>query len=365
MKHFSTFFTSLLLVITFHSVVFATSYYSKAGQANPNSTSSWSITTDATGSSPNNFTSGDVFIVQLGHSMTTTAPWTVSGTNAQIFINGGTLTVAHNTTTPQLIISSGDVTILYSMLAVISLTVNNGNAAGEDLLVGSSGTANLYNSGRLIYGTGATGKVSNTGTYTHTATINNEPIPLFTWTTFSICKITGITTTLPAGFGQSFGNLIYDCPSQTVNDTLKTAPTTITNFTINSTGTKSLVLGTNISPSTSLTINGGIFDLSSYTANGLVLATSITIGSLATLRIGGTNSFPLNYSIHNISSFSSVEYYGSGAQIIAAEKYGNLSISGTRTGNVSLSSTDTIIIDGIFSPTTSFISGSFLTSGST
>jgi hypothetical protein len=368
MKRFSTFFVFISLLIAFNSIAFATSYFSQ-GNLPPNLTSSWNTLSGGGGSAPNNFTSGDVFIVQFGHSMTTTAPWTVSGTNAQILINGGTLTLSHSTTTQQLTISSGDVTIGFSMVTGITLTVNNGNAAGEDLLIGSSGTANLYKSGKLIYGPGATGKVSNAGTLIHTVTINNDSIPVFTWTTFSTCKITGVTATLPlpGGFGQSFGNIIYDCPSQTTNVIMNTAPTTLTNFTINSTGSGSLVLGTNISPSTSLTINGGIFDLSSYTANGLVLASSINIGASATMRIGGSNGFPINYSAHNLNPTSTVEYYGTGTQIVAAEKYGNLTLSGTRGigSNITLANTDTIYIAGSLTPAATFISGGYVSSGST
>ncbi len=348
------FYASFFFFIALTSVVSATSYYSVNGQS-PNSLTSWWTNTNGTGSNPSSFTLGHVFIIQFGHSMTTTAPWTVSGTNAEIVLNGGSLTFAHNSSTERLTISVGDVTVNSG----VTITVNNGNPVGDDLIVNDI----LNNAGTIVFGSSANGKVSNTGKYSHTS--NGGNIPPFIWTVFSTCKISGVTTTLPGGLGQGFGNILYDCPSQTTNVTINPVPTTLANFTINSTGTSSsLILGASISPSTSLKINGGIFDLSSFTANGLSLADSIVVGAGAKLRIGGTNSFPINYFGHVLDANSTVEYYGSGVQTIAAEKYGNLSISGTRTGSVSLSSTDTIGIAGLFNLPVTFTAGSFIATSS-
>jgi hypothetical protein len=61
----------------------ATTYYSVNSLA-PNLTTSWHINRNGIGSSPANFTSGDIFVVQTGHSLTTTANWTISGTNSKL-----------------------------------------------------------------------------------------------------------------------------------------------------------------------------------------------------------------------------------------------------------------------------------------
>ena len=361
MRNFKLFLSITFLSVVVVSTASATTYYSQ-GSVAPNLTSSWNTLQGGGGTAPSVFTGADAFIVQFGHTMTTTALWTVAGTGSQIIINGGALNLAHNTSVKYLTLTDGSLTVN----AGVTLTVDNGNviSTGEDLYVGtSSGTCTLTNYGIITLINSATGKVSNVGTYVHAQ--NGGTIPTFAWTSFSMCKITGVTTTLPAGLGQSFGNIIYDCPSQTASVTLTTAPSTISNFTINSTGTGSLVLGSNIAPSTSMKINNGIFDLSTFTANGLSLADSIVIGAGVKLRIAGTNSFPVNYNSTKLDGSSTVEYYGTAAQSIASKKYGNLLISGTRIGNITFAASDTIHIAGTFTSTVTFAGGGFITTGST
>ena len=78
-------------------------YYSSNGNA-PNSTSSWWTTTGGTGSHPSNFTtSADIFNIQAGHIMTTSANWAVSGT---VQING-TLVASNTVTIGTLSVNSG------------------------------------------------------------------------------------------------------------------------------------------------------------------------------------------------------------------------------------------------------------------
>ena len=52
----------------------------------------------------------------------------------------------------------------------------------------------------------------------------------------------------------------------------------------------------------------------------------------AFLKIGGANSFPLNYATHSFNPTSTVDYYGT-SQTVTAETYGNLNLStsGTKT----------------------------------
>src|SRR5664280_576576 len=123
--------------------------YNSSGSTAPNLPGSWSP-------APSNFTTaGDIFIIQAGHTMTTTANWAVSGT---VQING-TL-VASNTVT------------------IGTLTVNSG------------------------------------GTYQHN--VNNVTIPTATWDVNSTLLVTGVTTTVIAGLtSQSLGNLTWNCKGQT------------------------------------------------------------------------------------------------------------------------------------------------------
>lgn len=72
-------------------------------------------------------------------------------------------------------------------------------------------------------------------------------------------------------------------------------------------------------------VDAGTFDLQSYTANRGTSAGGgyIAIATGATLKIGGTNGFPSNYSSVAIASNSTVNYYGNN-QTIANYTYGHL-----------------------------------------
>ncbi len=106
--------------------------------------------------------------------------------------------------------------------------------------------------------------------------------------------------------------------------------TTFRNVTINNLGgTVTLALNQTITNG-NLTISGGTLDLSSYTINRSSAAGTITVSNGATLKIGGTNSFPSNYTTHSLDTASTVEYSGTN-QTVSNEAYGNLTLSGSGT----------------------------------
>ena len=74
----------------------ATTYYSQ-GSGDPNTLSNWDTNTNGGGSAPSGFsTSSDVFVIQSGHTMTTTGTWSLSGSNMKLQIeNGGILQANH------------------------------------------------------------------------------------------------------------------------------------------------------------------------------------------------------------------------------------------------------------------------------
>jgi hypothetical protein len=115
------------------------------------------------------------------------------------------------------------------------------------------------------------------------------------------------------------------------------------NVTVNLTAGQTLTLGRYSSPDGNLTIAGGIFDLSIFTFQSLVQGGVLTVGNGATLKIGGTNGFPANYTNgHSLAPSSTVEYAGS-SQIVSGETYGHLTISGS--GIKSLASGTTVAGD--------------------
>lgn len=85
----------LLLLFAFQS--FAVDYYSRSGQANPNALASWNTNPAGGGAAATSFTgAGDRFIIQAGHTMTTTATWTIGAINSFLVIeSGGTLNGDH------------------------------------------------------------------------------------------------------------------------------------------------------------------------------------------------------------------------------------------------------------------------------
>ena len=81
----------LLFLSLFRESVFPSTYYSQ-GSLPPESLSSWNSNRNGGGIFPMNFSSGDVFIIQPGHLMTTVLAWSVSGTGSGVWVeNEGTL----------------------------------------------------------------------------------------------------------------------------------------------------------------------------------------------------------------------------------------------------------------------------------
>ncbi|MFZ4619608.1 MAG: fibronectin type III domain-containing protein [Bacteroidota bacterium] len=97
------------------------------------------------------------------------------------------------------------------------------------------------------------------------------------------------------------------------------------------------------------------------TTNSITLASSDTIGVSDTLIVGATFTSG-NY----ITTGSKIAYNGTGRQTVVAFNYNNLSVSGSRTtNNVHLASTGTVGVAGTFANSASFSSGTFITTGST
>ncbi|MFN5333729.1 MAG: hypothetical protein ACK5BV_00905, partial [Bacteroidota bacterium] len=88
--------------------LYAATYYSSSIASNPNALGNWWTNTDNTGTNPPNFTTaGDIFIIQSGHTYTTSGAWGVTGT-VQV---AGTLTIGTaNSVTNLTIVNGGLVT---------------------------------------------------------------------------------------------------------------------------------------------------------------------------------------------------------------------------------------------------------------
>jgi hypothetical protein len=83
-----------------------------------------------------------------------------------------------------------------------------------------------------------------------------------------------------------------------------------------------------------LNVSSGVFDIGAFSINRNLIGGVLTVSNGARFKIGGTSSFPLNYTTHTIGTTSTVEYSGTNqtASILNnAVEYGNLSFSGNGT----------------------------------
>ena len=128
-----------------------------------------------------------------------------------------------------------------------------------------------------------------------------------------------------------------------------------------------VTVGGNLTVSCPATCTTGTFDLSSFTANRTGAGGTISVGAGARLLIGGTNGFPTNYTTHALNVSSTVEYDGT-AQTVAAENYGNLTISGVRglNNSVIFANGATVGVAGTFTPAATFSgSGQYVVTNNT
>jgi uncharacterized repeat protein (TIGR01451 family) len=104
--------------------------------------------------------------------------------------------------------------------------------------------------------------------------------------------------------------------------------TVFANVTINKpSGTATLARAQTVTGG-NLSISAGTLDLASFTINRSASGGTLTVSNGATLKIGGTNSFPTNYATHTLGATSTLEYNGA-AQTVTTESYGHLTLSGS------------------------------------
>ncbi len=107
-------------------------------------------------------------------------------------------------------------------------------------------------------------------------------------------------------------------------------PPIFTNLVIAGTG-NIVTSGVNSNVTGTLSVTSGIFDLGSFTVNRSTTGGTLTVSNGATLKIGGTNTIPSNYSTHSVGPTSTIEYSGTNqavAVLNSSQDYGNLNVSG-------------------------------------
>ena len=159
--------------------------------------------------------------VQDGDWSSTT---TWSGGIVPVYDNSSSVIIDHNVMVPSgYALYIDDVTVNGSLTiannALVSITVG---ISPVDIFLSGTGSLNVYgtlicNNGAALTGTTGSNTVFFDGsTYRHLSVVEGV-IPLATWqpeSTFEILGFTGNLTMQSPNWGQTFGNLIYDCPGQ-------------------------------------------------------------------------------------------------------------------------------------------------------
>lgn len=328
----------------------AVTYYSQ-GSIDPTTLANWNTNRLGGGSSPANFTSGDVFVIQNGHNMTTFTTWSISGTGSKLWIeNGGTLiatfaiTLASATTFQ--IDGSGTYkhqnNIAYggSILAGTesfstssNFEINNSNATGPtgtafgNLIINLSTPVNVQCNGGITTINGnfeiqntSTSEFKLTSNTSVTLTVAGDLIISGGTLNFSNGSTSGRTFILNLGgnFNQTGGTFTHT--NSTVGDELKinftgsgksfiqsagTITSTYMNWDVNSGASLSLNNDLPVATSRSLTVNGTL----DCGANLISGAGAFTVASGGTLKTAKANGITDAITVSGTKTFSSAANY--------------------------------------------------------
>lgn len=145
--------------------------------------------------------------------------------------------------------------------------------------------------------------------------------------------------------GTNVANLTFAGTTQSVTGGSSPSTVNFNTVTINA-GTTVNLLAYNININGNLTINGTL-NLGNYTANRVAAGGTITVGASGQLLIGGTNTFPSNYSTNTLTAGSLVEYGGTN-QTVRSFTYSSLRMagSGTKTPGGALTINVSLALEG-------------------
>jgi hypothetical protein len=285
---------SLLISLTTPFAQAANRYSVRTG--NWNSTSTWSASSGGSSGASVPGASDNVYI-ERGYTVTIAAAPT-NGTIASLTIGGttaGTLDIHPTASGSYTVTVSGDVTI---------------NSNGSFTVTNYSG----YNYHTINIG----GNLTVDGTFDMTTATDDHASVVFNGGAQQTISGSGATCTFYS---------------------LTASNTSSAGLVLN----RDVVLavsGTQTATDLTVTANDNL-DLGSYTADRSTTgAGTVTVNAGATLKIGGTGTFPANYTTNTLNATSTVEYYGT-TQTVGAQTYGNLTISGS--GVKTLAGTTSIV----------------------
>ena len=218
------------------------------------------------------------FLVLLGFlflSVCTLAQTTItsgSTVNASTIIAGNTIVIQQGGTL-RMDVSRSFASITTSTTGAGTATINGTNTltiTGATNVIASSSlstastvvisTSTLVIDGTYVNGsmgalTATTINVNGGGTYTHA--INGGTIPTASWATSSTFQLTGLTGTIPAGMGQTFGNFIWNAAGQSADLELLAPLVVAGDFTIINTNNNEILV-TNSATGRSVSVTGNL-----------------------------------------------------------------------------------------------------------
>ncbi len=223
---------------------------------------------------------------------TNSGSYTATGSNRRIYFAGTTQTIGGTTVTnfEKLYINAGSsVTLAQNMINSSFIDLSGTFNPTENYTVSGTGSINIRAGGTL--------KV--------------------------MASTFGTNYTNSGGTNPSKNTSLIDYTSSSVNQTIDNS---INYRILQISGGMTKTLSGNTTIQNDLLINGGTLDVSTFSADRNSAGGSLVIAGGASLKIGGTNTFPADYTSHTLATTSTVEYYGAN-QTVTSEAYGNLTLS--------------------------------------
>jgi hypothetical protein len=280
------------------------------------------------------FSSGTLVLPRFTQAGTTAQTFSLTGTALLQMGPSTTFNGNVNLTAPQLIFNS---------------TTFNGTAAltKNGATDNTSFGGNIFNSTATVSNSGAGFlRLANTtlddfnadATFIQTGNGLLQPAYVSNSTFAGNVSTTGTTTAIT--FGSTA--ILDGTGAQSIAGSLSP---TFNNLTISNSG-NTVTPTVNSVVTGNLSVTSGTLDLGSFTSARASAGGALTVSNGATLRIGGANTLPANYSTHSIGTTSTIEYAGTNQSVVvlnSAQDYGNLTVSGSGTktlaGNVNVAGT--------------------------
>jgi hypothetical protein len=257
------------------------------------------VSTNITIGSNGTITHSSNTTISVKGNWTKTGTYTATSNNATVTFTGTNQTLTGATTFQRMTINAGSSLSLANNITISNRLNVNGSLDPNLNIVSGAGNMTVNAGGTLMVKA-----ATYAGNYT----------------------ISGTFTMNGAGTVNYSSSTI----NQTVSNSFSYGYLRISGGTTKSLAGNLPLLNSSLAANGRIYVDAGIFDLLGFTANRgtAVSGGSFVIAAGATLKIGGTNTFPANYSSVVLASTSNVDYYGNN-QVVSSQYYGNLLLRGT------------------------------------